>query len=64
MQALTGYHELSYTLQSELVNHGWGELTFKVSSLKDGKVKIEILCGKSYVFILQRNINFEDKELF
>jgi hypothetical protein len=62
--ALTGYHELAANLQSDLVNHGWGELVFRVTSLKDGKAKIEILCGKSYVFIVKKEIRFEDKEFF
>ena len=56
----TGYHELSMNLQSELVDHGWGELTFRVSSMKDNTVKVEVLCGKSYVFFIKKEINFPD----
>ncbi len=59
----TGYHELTTQLQSELVNHGWGELIFRVSSLKDNSVKIEILCGKSHVFFIKKNIKFNDNIL-
>lgn len=59
METPTGYHELACHLQSELVNHGWGELTFRVSSLKDNTVKVEVLCGKSYVFFIKKQIDFD-----
>lgn len=55
----TGYHEIALVLQSELVNHGWGELTFRVSSLKDNTVKVEVLCGKSYIFFIKKQIQFD-----
>mgnify|MGYP003394762567 CR=1 FL=1 len=54
----TGYHLLSNQLERDLVNHGWGEMTFRVTSLKDQSVKIEVLCGKSYVFIINKEIKF------
>lgn len=60
---LTGYHELASQLQSDLVNHGWGELTFRVSSLKDNTVKVEILSGKSYVFFIEKKIQFNTNNI-
>lgn len=63
MQALTGYHDLACQLQSDLVNHGWGELTFRVSSLKDNTVKVEILCGKSYVYFIEKKIQFDPEHI-
>ena len=59
----TGYSELTASLQSDLINHGYGELTFRVSSLKDNTVKVEILCGKSYVFFIKKNIQFNENIL-
>ncbi len=59
----TGYHEVCNSLQNDLVNHGWGELTFKVSSLKDNTVKVEVLCGKSYIFFIKKQIQFNDNIL-
>jgi hypothetical protein len=55
-QTLTGYHEMAVKLSSDLVNHGWGEMVFRVSSLKDNTVKVEVLCGKSYVFFIKKSI--------
>lgn len=58
----TSYHAICEQLQGDLVNHGWGEMTFKVSSLKDNTVKVEIICGKSYIFFIKKQIEF-DKNL-
>ncbi len=63
MEAPTGYHELASKLQSDLVNHGWGELVFRVTSLKDNSVKIELLCGKSYVFFVKKSMKFNSDTL-
>jgi len=63
MEALTGYHELTAQLQSDLIDHGYGELTFRVSSLKDNTVKVEVLCGKSYVFFIKKNLKFPENIL-
>ncbi len=60
MEQPTGYHEISAQLQTELVNHGWGEMTFRVSSLKDNTVKVEVLCGKSYIFFIKKQIEFNN----
>lgn len=52
----TGYHKSCDELARELVNHGWGKFTFEVTSGKDDTVKVEISCGKSYVFFIKKNI--------
>ena len=63
MESGTGYHELTANLQADLVNHGYGELTFRVTSLKDNTVKVEVLCGKSYIFFIKKQIKFSDNIL-
>jgi hypothetical protein len=53
--SLTGYHLKAQELATELVNHGFGELTIKVETLKDGsKSKVMISCGKSFVYFVKR----------
>jgi hypothetical protein len=59
---LTGYHQKALELSSELVAHGYGELTVRVTSLKDDKVKIEVLCGKSFVYFVKKNIPFRQRD--
>jgi len=61
MTALTGYHLRFEELSRELIDHGWGELTFRVSSLKDNRVRIEILCGKFEHFFIQKKIKYGDE---
>ena len=63
MENLTGYHELSCNLQRELVNHGYGEMRFFVTSLKDNTVKIEIQCGKSFVFFIKKELTFQSDSI-
>ncbi len=60
MIAPTSYHEVINQLSNEIVNHGWGEMTFRVSSLKDNTVKVEVLCGKSYIFFIKKQIQFNN----
>lgn len=50
----TGFQLKSLELQKELVNHGYGDLVFRVESLKDERVKVTILCGKHYVFFIEK----------
>ena len=59
----TGYQELSLQLQADLVNHGWGEMLFIVSSTKDGKVKIEINCGRKYVCYIKKEMEFDPEKI-
>lgn len=61
-EALTGYHEKFEEMAADLIKHGWGELTFRATSLKDNTVKVEILCGKSFVFFIKKEVRF-DKDL-
>jgi len=64
MQGLTGYHDKLCELSSEIVNHGWGKFEMTVSSTKDNSVKVEISCGKSYVFFIKKEILFDDNKIF
>lgn len=61
MTQLTGYHAKTQEMAQELVDHGYGELTIRVSSLKDDKVKVEVLCGKSFVFFVKKTISYRDR---
>lgn len=45
---------------TDLVNHGYGEMVFRVTSLKDKTAKIEILCGKTFVFFIEKRIHFDE----
>jgi hypothetical protein len=63
MQSLTGYHEKLVSLSSELVNHGWGECELKVVSLKDNTVRVEINCGKGFVFFIKKEITIDENKL-
>lgn len=50
----TDYHGLVTGLMQELINHGFGELTFKVTKLKgDDTRRVDVLCGRQYVFFLR-----------
>ena len=50
-------------LAEDLFNHGFGEFTFKVTSLKDKIVKIEIACGKTYVFFIKKETPIDARKL-
>ncbi len=55
MYADTGYHHQLKELATQLVNHGFGEMTFRVTTPKGNTTsRIEICCGKSYMFIIER----------
>ena len=56
MYQLTGYHQLLNEISSQLVNHGWGEMRFVVTSLKDNTVKVEVQSGKYHVFFIKKNL--------
>ena len=59
MEESTGYHLLASKLMRDIVNHGWGEMTFRVNSLKDRNVRIEIVCGLSHHFFVKKEIFYE-----
>lgn len=61
--APTGDIEKFIELRNELINHGWGEFHFIVSSLKDETIKIEMRCGRTYVFFLKKNIFIDESKL-
>lgn len=51
----TGYHHQIIELVSGLVNHGFGEMTIRVVTPKGNtESRVEISCGKSYMFIIKR----------
>ena len=54
----TGYIALFQSLSSDLVKHGWGELTFKVQTLKDSTARVDIMCGRQYVFFIKKEIDY------
>lgn len=56
MQTLTGPHDRINSLVDDLVNHGWGELTIKVQSLKDATIRVDIFCGRQYVSFIKKDI--------
>lgn len=56
----TGYEQLINKLAKDLIDHGWGEFTFKVISGKDKPVQVQINCGKSYIFWIKKDIKFDD----
>ena len=60
----TEYHDLAIRLMDDLVEHGWGELTFRATKVKnEPKVKIEILCGRSYVMFIKKDVLLSDNIL-
>lgn len=61
--APTGYHEKLLQLGNELVSHGWGTFTCEIVSLKDNTVKIEIKCGKQYVYFIKKDILIDENKL-
>ena len=63
MEAPTGYHAKLIELGNELVMHGWGAFTCNIVSLKDNTVKVEILCGKSYVFFIKKQLFIDESKL-
>ncbi len=56
MEGLTSYHAKLIEIASELVNHGYGQCTIDVCSMKDESVRIIIMAGKHYVFFIKKEI--------
>ena len=63
MQHLTCPHEKINTLIDDLVNHGWGQLRVDVTSLKDATVRVDVFCGRQYVFFIKRDIKKFDENI-
>ena len=57
---LTGYHQQMKELADELVDHGYGELVLKVTSLKDKRVRIQINCGRMFVHIIEKEYSMRN----
>ena len=56
---LTEVIEFSSEKITDLYNHGWGEMSIKVLSLKDNTVRIEVICGLSHHFFIKKS-TFKD----
>ena len=53
----TAYQTQINQLTNELISHGYGEIIIKVSSLKDTRVRIELKCGKHFIYIIEKIID-------
>ena len=40
----------------DLYAHGYGEITCKVTSLKDTRVRVEIKCGRTWVYLVDKEL--------
>ncbi len=60
MEGLTGYHKRACELTSDLVRHGFGEMSIRVRSNKDNTVIVEFRCGKIYLEEVKKKINLEN----
>lgn len=61
---LTGYHDKLIDLTRDIVNHGWGEVTIKAASYKDGQTEIRIYAGKTWLFFVKKKFNFDKNKIF
>jgi len=61
METLTSYQDVACQLMSDLIDHGWGEMVFRVDSLKDNKVAVKIVCGKQYMFFVRKEIKINSE---
>ncbi len=60
----TDYHSTMLSLTDEIVSHGWGELKITVETLKGNEtIKLVIVCGKSFVFFIDKNIDLKYKDI-
>lgn len=50
----TAYQTQINELTNDLINHGYGEILIKVTSLKDTRIRIEIKCGKNFIYIIEK----------
>ncbi|MFZ2602701.1 MAG: hypothetical protein WAX79_01715 [Candidatus Omnitrophota bacterium] len=60
---LTGYHLKLIEVATEIINHGYGRCDISVVSMKDESIRIIINAGKSYVFFIHKEINFDKTAL-
>ncbi len=63
METPTGYHLKADELLNELVNHGWGKFEVEVISSKDNTVRVELKCGKIFVFFVKKEIDFNRDDI-
>lgn len=64
MESLTCYHDKLQELSRELISHGWGKFIFEVSTMKDNKTKVEISCGKKYVYFIKKDVIENTENIF
>jgi hypothetical protein len=57
----TGYLEDLCNYAMDLVQHRFGDIHMNCTPTSDGKAKIVILFGKSYVHFIKNEIPFEEK---
>lgn len=58
--ARTDCHDFAKELLNGLIEHGHGQIVFRVDTLKGQRVKLVIEAGKSYVFFFERTGQIED----
>ena len=65
MRALSGTdcHQFSKELLKELIEHGHGQMFFKVETIKGQRTKLVIDCGKQYVFWFERT-TIKNEEMY
>jgi len=63
MQAMTGCHEKTCEILTDLINHGYGHLECKIESLSNGSVRVLVLSGKQYVFFIKKKFDFDKEKL-
>jgi hypothetical protein len=61
---LTGYHDKLVEITSDIVNHGWGEAVIRISSFKDNQTEIKILAGKTWIFFVKKQFDFDKDKIF
>ena len=61
---LTGYHDKLVEVTREIVNHGWGEAVIKITSYKDGQTEVKIYAGKTWIFFIKKQFDFDKEKIF
>jgi hypothetical protein len=62
--SLTGYHDKLIEVTREIVDHGWGEATIRISSFKDNQTEIKIHSGKTWIFFVKKQFDFDKDKIF
>jgi hypothetical protein len=60
----TSYLKKATELLIDLINHGHGDIHIHAEGLKGGdKTKLQILYGRSYVFFIKKEIDFNKGDI-